>query len=207
MRVHPGSFIVAGVLFVAANAPASMLYVDVNGTNATPPYAGWSTAATNIQDAVDAASAGDLILVTNGLYQFGGRPASPGVLTNRVDVNKALTVQSVNGPAVTLIQGFQVDESATNAYLSVRCVYLTNNALLVGFTLTNGCTGGGTGADHNDSLGAGVSAKPMRWCQIVSSPPTIRLMRAEVHIRGISIIVHSLVTRLLWMEVEQTTAL
>jgi hypothetical protein len=38
----------------------------------------------------------------------------------------------------------------------VRCAYLSNNALLYGFTLTNGCTGGGTGADHNDSLGAGV---------------------------------------------------
>src|SRR6266403_1662292 len=34
------------------SALADMHYVDVNSTNATPPYTNWTTAATNIQDAV-----------------------------------------------------------------------------------------------------------------------------------------------------------
>jgi hypothetical protein len=96
----------AAVIFlnVPLNAPAATHYVDANGTNATPPYADWLTAATNIQDAVDAAGTGDLILVTNGVYAFGGRQTSDGT-SNRVVLDKAITLQSVNGRQSTLIDG------------------------------------------------------------------------------------------------------
>ena len=51
---------------------AGVRYVDVNSTNATPPYTNWAIAARDIQAAVDAAVAGDEILVTNGNYVTGG---------------------------------------------------------------------------------------------------------------------------------------
>jgi hypothetical protein len=128
--------------------------VDAHGTNPVPPYAGWSTAATNIQDAIDNAAANDVVLVTNGLYNSGGK-SMDGALTNRISVNKALAVIAVNGWSATTIEGAW-DPNSMNGPLSVRCAWLTNGAILSGFTLQNGSTlaSGST----SSTQGAGV------WC-------------------------------------------
>ena len=113
-------------------------YVDLNSPNPTPPYTTWATAARTIQDAVDAASALEEVVVTNGVYATGGR-AVDGTMTNRVALTKRLTLRSVNGPEFTVIQGSQVP-GTTNGDGAIRCVYLTNGANILGFTLTNGAT-------------------------------------------------------------------
>ena len=131
-------------------------YVMLTSTNPIPPYTNWLTAATNIQDAIDAANTGEFIVVSNGIYLTGGR-AVFGTMTNRVVVDKAVTVQSLNGPAATVISGLV----GTGVYPSsgIRCAYLTNGAVLIGFTLTNGATrGGGTDLIKEQSGGA-------VWCE------------------------------------------
>jgi len=67
---------------------AGVHYVDLNSTNATPPYTNWTIAATNIQDAVDAAVAGDEIVVTNGIYASGQRIVGGDFTPNRVTADK-----------------------------------------------------------------------------------------------------------------------
>jgi hypothetical protein len=149
----PRHFLTVGFNWIAAllmfaggsGAWAAVRHVDLNNSGPLAPYTSWATAATNIQDAVDAAVPGDLILVTNGIYQTGRRLAV-GSTSNRVAVTKAVTVQSVNGPSDTVIKGFWVP-GTTNGIGAVRGVYLTNGAVLSGFTVTGGATqfGGDTG--------------------------------------------------------------
>jgi hypothetical protein len=160
MRAYQTPLTAACWMLLLGHAFATVFYVDVNSANPTPPYADWSTASTDIQSAIDAASDGDLVLVTNGVYQTGGRVVY-GSLTNRVVIDKAVTVQSVSGPAATMIQGYQVP-GTTNGDSAVRCVYLTNNAVLIGFTLANGATRHNNSDALHEASGAGA------WCENTS---------------------------------------
>ncbi len=110
-------------------------YVWQSSPTPISPYTNWTTAANVIQDAVDAANGGDLVLVTNGFYTTGGGLTPGFSLSNRVVITKSITLQSVNGPTNTLIVG--QGPMGSNA---VRCAYLTNGAEIIGFTLTNGHT-------------------------------------------------------------------
>ena len=100
-------------------------------------------AATDIQQAVSAASYGDEVLVTDGVY----------VVSSAVLVTNGVLVRSVNGPRATMVDGNQ----------STRCWYLTHvDAVIEGFTITNGMT---------SSHGAGVrcDAGTVRRCVITGN--------------------------------------
>ena len=142
--------------------PAATLHVWQASPNPTPPYASWETAATGIQPAVDAAAAGDLVLVTNGVYATGGRTVGTNGLVNRVVVDKSVVLRSVHGPESTRIEGARAAGTAggngPNGDGAVRCIYLAEGAILSGFTLTNGATRLYRHDSASDWIGGGA------WC-------------------------------------------
>jgi len=104
-------------------------YVVPPGSAVTPVpgYTSWETAATNIQDAVDAADPGDYILVASGIY-----PLTDPLVVDKVVTLRSYALDGVADPSVTILDGGF--PARTN-----RCVYVNNVAAVIdGFTLTNG---------------------------------------------------------------------
>ena len=110
--------ILFGVLSIVISASADTIYVWTNSPSDGPGTA-WSNAFHTIQGGVDAASSNDTVLVTNGTYTSG----------SQITVAEAVTVESVNGRDVTIVDGGN----------SHRCFHLGNYACTIsGFTITNG---------------------------------------------------------------------
>ncbi len=117
------------------------LYVSPAGTNdAAGKYPNWSGAATSIQEAVNAAADGDVILVTNlATYRFA---------TN-IAVFKPVTVRSYAPGG-----GEDPDTAIIDGQNNSACFYISHTGAWVsGFTITNGNGLGGT----NSNVGGGVS--------------------------------------------------
>lgn len=121
------------------------------------PYTnGWASAAREIDAAVTASAAGAVIWVTNGVYDAGGRRHTGATLTNRVYIDRAVTVLSVNGPSNTFIVGRWHDPGTTPfGAAAARCVYMAQGAVLAGFTVTNGATHDASGPTA-DRYGGGI---------------------------------------------------
>ena len=142
-------------------------YVAANNANPLPPYTNWDSAAADIQSAIDVSTDGDVVWVTNGVYATGGKSVD-GVLTNRITLDKALTVRSVAGPSLTFIQG----GTPTNGPGAVRCAWLTNGALLSGFTLQGGATRAPGGGQTGNGGGA--------WCASAAATLANCIIRSNV---------------------------
>jgi len=89
------------------------------------PFTNWANAATDIQSAISVAVNNDTILVSNGVYN----------IASTILLNKRVTLKSVNGQEVTTINGGN----------SKRCVNLSSQAAIDGFSITGGYALSGAG--------------------------------------------------------------
>jgi len=127
--------------FASAVAMAATNYVSLSGSH-TSPFSSWATAANDIQSAVNAASAGDTVLVDDGVY----------LLSSEISVGTAITVQSVNGPDVTIVNGQGVS----------RGFNLGDAACTIsGFTVTNGYASGDAPANSGGGIYCANSTAPV----------------------------------------------
>ncbi len=161
MKCHANAYvkasaIISALILVPRQAESATYYVDAARPNDGGLATNWVTAKKSIQAAVKLAVDGDTVIVTNGVYASGTTVTPGSTLNNRVVITNAITVRSVNGPDVTVIEG-----SGTNFYntsSAVRCVYM-NNGTLDGFTLRSGATKGAGDSSLNvyDETGGGVN--------------------------------------------------
>jgi hypothetical protein len=101
-------------------------YVDALQADDSGAGTSWATAKKTIQAAVDLTLADDTVMVTNGFYP----------LSAEISVTTNITVKSVNGPDVTMVDGGG----------TVRGFNLGSSACLIaGFTITNGAAAQGGG--------------------------------------------------------------
>ncbi len=88
----------------------------------------WNTARKTIQAAVNLTVDHDWVMVSNGTYSSGYALSPVDDWKNRVCITNSITVKSVNGPDVTVIDGLD----------AMRGVYLGGNTVFSGFTVTKG---------------------------------------------------------------------
>ena len=121
-----------GFTLPTVSASGTVHYVSPYG-KAVPPFTSWTTAATNIAPAVDAAAAGDTVAVLAGTY----------TQTNEILITNAITVMSAGGTDYT--------NTIVTGCGTGRIFNLTANAVIDGFTIRNGtCAAQGGGVLMTD---------------------------------------------------------
>ncbi|MBP7830186.1 MAG: hypothetical protein KA248_09745 [Kiritimatiellae bacterium] len=135
-------------LFVSCSARAQTTrYVVPVNPGAAPPYTSWATAATNIQDAVDASTAGDSVLVTDGVF----------AVTAPIQVTNGIAIRSVHGRGPVVVDGQG----------QCRCFDLGSSAAhLDGLVIIRGAAAQGAGVY---SLGATITNCAVYTCRASNS--------------------------------------
>ena len=114
-----------------------VLYVDVASENPVSPFVGWDTAATNVQEAVDAAVDGCEVVVTSGVYR----------VKSRLLVEKGVRVRGFSG---------NPDDVTLHSSGCGSLFISSTNAVVESMAFTNGYSNGGTQAGFEFGVSGGM---------------------------------------------------
>ena len=126
------------VVLLVCGAASSVLadthYAAQNGQTPSGTFTDWNSAASNIQDAVNAATTNDTVLVGAGHY------TTNALAGNVVNITKPLSLLSSNGIPASV----SIDGSGANRGIYVSGA-ATNQLLIDGFTVSNCWATSGSG--------------------------------------------------------------
>lgn len=122
---RPALAVLILILCASSGLSATTHYVSLSGSH-VPPYTNWSTAAHSIQAALDVCATGDVVMVTNGLYEATELQPTVSDHLTVASVSNGVHLLSVNGSGVTTIRG----------RYNVSCAAAKDGATIEGFTLT-----------------------------------------------------------------------
>ena len=93
---------IAGLLFLVGPPSSCALdhFVAATGTHDSP-FSNWTTAAHDLQSAIDAAAPGETVWVAAGTYTSDG-PDANGAM---VSISTGVAVRSVSGASTTILDG------------------------------------------------------------------------------------------------------
>lgn len=142
--------VIASVICAAGVARADTYVAQAGQTpDSGGLYTSWATAASNIQEAVNAAAEGDTVWVAPGTYTLPPNPTNYADSANVVYLNKIVTLRSSNGvPETTIIDG----EGAYRGIAVNRAAGSGLQFVLDGLTIRDGMAsnkGGGLLLDPN----------------------------------------------------------
>lgn len=156
MKTLCRSLVISLMACAAVGVQAANRYVARNGQEPLSPYTNAANAASNIQDAVNAAAIADTVWVGAGRYTVPPN-ATNYVGTNVVFIGKPMALRSVSGnPADVVIDG-------EGANRGIVCSYNSPNAnlfVLDGLTISN-CVA--------TNKGGGVLFAPNSWTGVVQN--------------------------------------
>ena len=156
-------------VMLRADLPPSYRYVSTGGADSQ----NYGTGYTDLQAAINASTNGCTVWIEDGFVcDTGGTYVSGTANTNRIVIDKAITVRSVSGTkenAAVIVGAHHVPGVTINGPGSIRCLYVSAAASVIGLQLTNGATSASTAYGGGAYLVSGGTGTIFSNCLIVAN--------------------------------------